>query len=55
MVLASVCGAKVLLGSATPCAESFHNAVTGKYGHVVLSERYGGVTLPQVLNLGDFV
>ncbi len=32
-----------------PCAESFHNAVTGKYGHVVLSERYGGVTLPQVI------
>jgi len=49
VVLASVCGAKVLLGSATPCAESFHNAVTGKYGHVVLSERYGGVTLPQVI------
>lgn len=47
--LASLCGARTLLGSATPSAESYYNATTGKYGHVVLNERYGGVTLPQVI------
>lgn len=49
ILLASLCGAKTLLGSATPCAESYYNAVTGKYGCVVLSERYSGVMLPQVI------
>lgn len=47
--LASLCGARTLLGSATPCAETYYNATTGKYGHVVLNERYSGVTLPQVI------
>ena len=47
--LALLCGARTLLGSATPCAETYYNATTGKYGHVVLNERYSGVTLPQVI------
>ena len=32
-------GAKVLLGTATPSLESYHNAMTGKYGLVELKER----------------
>ena len=41
--------AKVILGTATPSLESYHNAKTGKYGLVELSERYKGLKLPQVL------
>ncbi len=37
---------KVVLGSATPSIESYHNAETDKYGLVVLNERFGGVQLP---------
>jgi primosomal protein N' (replication factor Y) len=53
--LASMHGAKVLLGSATPAIESFYNASQGKYGHSTLSERFGGLLLPQVklVNLKD--
>jgi primosomal protein N' (replication factor Y) (superfamily II helicase) len=40
-------GAKVLLGSATPSFESYFNARTGKFGLVELTERYGGVSLPE--------
>ena len=39
---------KVLLGTATPCAETWHNAQTGKYGYVSLTERYKGIELPEV-------
>jgi primosomal protein N' (replication factor Y) len=45
---ASVCGAHVLLGSATPSFESFHNAVTGKYGLVDLRQRFGDLQLPAI-------
>lgn len=37
---------KVVLGSATPSIESYYNAESGKYGLVVLNERFGGVQLP---------
>ena len=37
---------KVVLGSATPSIESFYNAESGKYGLVILNERFGGVQLP---------
>ncbi|HSK12833.1 MAG TPA: primosomal protein N' [Phnomibacter sp.] len=39
-------GAKVLLGSATPSLESYHNALQEKYGLVEMNERYGEVELP---------
>ena len=39
---------KVLLGTATPCAESYYNAQVGKYGLVTLTERYQGIELPEV-------
>ena len=53
--LASMHGAKVLLGSATPAIESFYNASQGKYGLSSLTERFGGLLLPQVklVNLKD--
>ena len=46
--LASLFGAKTLLGSATPSLESYHNAVTGKYGLAELMQRYGDVHLPPI-------
>jgi primosomal protein N' (replication factor Y) len=45
---AALFGAKVLLGSATPSLESYHNAQTGKYGLVTLTERFGNVALPTI-------
>jgi primosomal protein N' (replication factor Y) len=45
---ASLFGAKVLLGSATPSVESYYNAVSGKYGLVRLTERYGAGRLPEI-------
>ncbi len=46
--MASALGAKVLLGSATPSIESYHNAKGGKYGLVELMERYGEVQMPSI-------
>lgn len=40
--------AKVLLGSATPSIETYYNAKSNKYGFVVLDQRYGESTLPQI-------
>ncbi len=49
IMLAHAMGAKTLLGTATPCMETYHNAtVTGKYGYVSLTERYKGVELPEI-------
>ena len=41
-------GAKVLLGTATPSMESYHNACTGKYGYVQLTTRYKDVAMPEI-------
>ena len=38
----------VLLGTATPSMESYHNAKTGKYGYVQLKERHAGIELPEI-------
>lgn len=40
--------AKVLLGTATPSMESYHNACTGKYGYVQLTTRYKDVAMPEI-------
>jgi primosomal protein N' (replication factor Y) len=45
---ASLFGARVLLGSATPSVESYFNACSGKYGLVSLMERFGQVRLPEI-------
>lgn len=47
--LAHLHNAKVLLGTATPSVESYHNAKTGKYGLVEMNERFGGLQLPEIL------
>ncbi len=41
--------AKVLLGSATPSFESYHNALTKKYGLVNLTKRHANVELPETI------
>ena len=38
----------IILGSATPSLESYHNAVTGKYGLVAMMERFGESVLPEI-------
>lgn len=48
LVLAAQVGAKALLGSATPSLESYHNALSGKYGLVTLKTRYAGLSLPDI-------
>ncbi len=48
IVLASLYQAKTLLGTATPSAESYHNAMTGKFGGVKLTQRYKGISLPRI-------
>lgn len=48
LVLAHMCGAKVLMGSATPAIESYHNTTSGKYHLVELKERYQGVIMPSI-------
>jgi primosomal protein N' (replication factor Y) len=45
---ASLFGAKVLLGSATPSVESYFNAMHDKYALVELNERFGGIKLPEI-------
>ena len=49
IVLASLYGAKTLLGTATPSVETYYNATTGKYGLVELNERYQDIQLPEIL------
>lgn len=49
LVLASLAGAKTLLGSATPSIESWYNATTGKYGLVRLMQRHQELQLPEIL------
>jgi primosomal protein N' (replication factor Y) len=50
LMLASMYGAKTLLGTATPSAESWYNTTeAGKYGLVTLKERYQEIQLPEVI------
>ena len=48
MVLARMHGAKTLLGSATPAVDTYYKAVSGRYGLVELTERYGNSVLPAI-------
>lgn len=48
IVLASLHNAKTLLGTATPCIESYYNATKGKYALVNLSKRYRSLQLPDI-------
>ncbi len=48
IVLADFHKAKLLMGSATPSLESYHNAKNGKYGLVTLNKRFGNVLMPEI-------
>jgi len=48
IVLAKKHGAKTILGSATPCLESYHNAQTGKYAYVKLETRFEETPPPSI-------
>lgn len=49
MMLARMHGAKTLLGSATPSIEMYRHALSGNYGLVKLTTRYGELELPDVV------
>ena len=49
IVMATQLGAKVLLGTATPAIETYHNAQTGKYGLVKMQHRFNHVQLPEIV------
>jgi primosomal protein N' (replication factor Y) len=48
LMLARICGARTVLGSATPSIETFWNAQEGRYGLATIAHRYGGFALPEV-------
>ena len=45
---ASLCGARVVLASATPSLESWANADAGKYERIELTSRYGPAVMPDM-------
>jgi len=47
VMLGKITGAAVVLGSATPSIETFHNTQKGKYGLCGLPERMGKIPLPE--------
>lgn len=47
--LGNLWNAKVLLGSATPSYESYHNAITGKFGLTELLSRFGETDMPEII------
>jgi primosomal protein N' (replication factor Y) len=48
VVRAKMEGCAVLLGSATPCLESFNNAITGKYELLRMTRRTDGKSMPLI-------
>ena len=48
IMLASMYGAKTLLGTATPSLESYYNAQQGKYGLVEMKTRYKDIQMPEI-------
>lgn len=49
VVLSKIYGAEVVLGSATPSLETYHNALSSKYLLTELKERYGNVEMPEII------
>ena len=48
LVLASMHGARALLGSATPAVDTYYKALNGKFGLVSLTTRYNELPLPPI-------
>jgi len=51
VVRGQIAGAPVVLSSATPSLESLTNVERGRYRHLVLPERHGAATLPDIAAL----
>ena len=49
VVMSKMFHARLLLGSATPSFESYYNAKQDKYHLVTITERYGGVEMPEII------
>ena len=49
MILGRFHNADVILGSATPSFESYYNARQGRYHLVSLTQRFGGVEMPEII------
>jgi primosomal protein N' (replication factor Y) len=49
IVFASYFKSKVLLGSATPAIETYWNAKQNRFGLVQITERFGGVSMPEIV------
>lgn len=49
IVLAAMHKAKILLGSATPSYESYFNALSNRFKLVEITERFGGVQMPEII------
>lgn len=47
--LSRLYGAKIILGTATPSIESYHNVKAKKYHLVEMPERFGGLQLPEII------
>ncbi|MBT6515966.1 MAG: primosomal protein N' [Crocinitomicaceae bacterium] len=48
IVLANISNAKVILGTATPSIETYWSATQGRFGHVKMKKRFGGIQLPEI-------
>ena len=48
VVLSRLHSCKVLLGSATPSIETFHNVQVVKYGYALIDKRFGNVLMPEM-------
>lgn len=49
IVMAGITQSKILLGTATPSIETYHNALSGRFGLVTLSKRYTNIELPEII------
>lgn len=49
VMLAKIHNARILMGTATPSAESYTNAITGKYELVELTQRYLEIQMPEII------
>ncbi len=49
LYLARMHQAKALLGSATPAIETYQNTKLGKFGLATLTQRYGGMQMPEII------
>ncbi|MBO5809795.1 MAG: primosomal protein N' [Bacteroidales bacterium] len=49
VVMSKMFNARLVLGSATPSFESYFNAKQNKYHLVTITERYGGVEMPEII------